>query len=253
MKRLLTILPILSLLVTSCYNEPFADVLITPNPAWVGEDVLFNNISSNADYVEWNMGDGSTYSSFNVEHFYFDPGSYNVTLRAFGKKGDMSRASFIVDVDGSELKIVVKEVIDEYAIEEASVVLFATLDDWYDADYDKAVDEQFTNRYGACYFENLSYQKYYVDVYYQVGNEGYINWLLGEDDPIKWVETQQLPGGWDHTFIAYVEYVTFDPVKKSADRSGIRPPREEVKRSIQSTPSERPVRENKSSVKTDRK
>ena len=113
MKRLLTILPLLSLLVTSCYQEPFADAIITPNPAWVGEDITFDNLSHNTDYVEWNMGDGSSSSAFNVVHYYTDPGTYDVTLSAYGKKGGVNVASFTVDVEGSELEIIVKEYWDE--------------------------------------------------------------------------------------------------------------------------------------------
>jgi hypothetical protein len=250
MKRLLTILPLLSLLVTGCYDEPIAEAVISPNPAWVGEDITFTNLSHNTEHAEWVMGDGTTSSSFNVVHYYNDPGLYNVTLRAFGRKGDVNVASFAVDVTGSELTIVVKEFVDEYFIEGASVVLFASLEDWDEADYAKAVDEQFTNYKGECYFEDLSYQRYYVDVYYQVGNEGYVNWLLGQED-VAWIETQLLPGGYDHTFIAYVDFVTFN--KKSAGRPAVRPPLEEVKSQLKNAGAERSLKENKFSVKRERK
>ncbi len=149
------------------------------------------------------MGDGTVATSFNVVHYYIHPGQYTVTLNSYGEKKGVSRASFIVDVTGSELKVIVKEVVEEFFIEEASVLLYASANDWYEADFDKAVGgEQFTDRYGECMFEGLSSQKYYVDVYYrpQNSNEGYVNWLLGEED-IGWVETQEVIGGYDHTFM----------------------------------------------------
>ena len=255
MKHLSTIIPILALIMASCTADPYADAVFTPNDPWVGEDIKFNNLSTNTDNVEWTMGDGVTYSAFNPIHYYIDPGKYTVNLRAFGKKKGVSVASFVVDVYGSELKVIVQEHNDEYAIEEASVLLYASEDDWWEADTDKAVgSEQFTNRYGECWFEDLSYQSYYVDVYYRYGNEGYVNWLLGEDDLYRWVETQELPGGYDHTFIAYVEAVTFDDSQaKSTGRPAVRPPLKEVKRTSGKTTSGITLRENKTSTKLERK
>ena len=254
MKRLLIIIPILSLILAGCYREPVANATITPNPAWVGEDIAFTNLSTNTAYSEWDMGDGTTSSNFNLIHYYIDPGSYTVTLSSYGDKKGMSRASFMVEVTGSELKVIVKEVIDEYLIEEASVLLYATENDWFEADFDKAVGgEQFTNSEGECWFEGLSYQKYYVDVYYQLGNEGYVNWLLGEEDIEKWIETQEVQGGYDHTFIAYVDAVTFDDLKKSTGRHVVRPPLRDVTPLYKGATTGRSPKENKISTKIERK
>ena len=109
MKRLLIIIPILSLILAGCYREPVANATITPNPAWVGEDIAFTNLSTNTAYSEWDMGDGTTSSNFNLIHYYIDPGSYTVTLSSYGDKKGMSRVSFMVEVTGSELKVIVKE------------------------------------------------------------------------------------------------------------------------------------------------
>jgi len=253
MKRLFSIIPILSLLLAGCTPDPYADAIIDPNPAWVGEDITFTNLSTNTDHVEWDMGDGSSSAAFNVVHYYIDPGRYEVTMRAFGKKNGVDVAKFVVDVDGSELKVIVKDVVDDYLIEEASVVLFNSLDAWMNLDYDNATVEQFTNRYGECYFSDLSYQKYYVDVYYRVGNYGYVNELLGLEDPERWIETQDLPGGWDHTFIAYVDAVEFTDQKKSAGRPAVRPPQREVQRINAAPAPDMPVKENKKSVQSERK
>ena len=253
MKRLLIILPILSLIVAGCYKEPVANATINPNPAWVGENVTFTNLSTNTGYSEWNLGDGNTSSSFNLVHYYIDPGQYTVTLNSYGDKKGTSRATFVVDVTGSALKIIVKEYIDEYLIEEASVLLYTSEADWYEADFDKSVGgEQFTNSYGECMFEGLSSQIYYVDVYYRVGNEGYVNWLLGEED-IGWVETQEVTGGYDHTFIAYVDAVTFDDQKKSTGRPAVRPPLRDVSQMKGTGAGDRSPRENKFSTKIERK
>lgn len=215
MKRLFTILPILLLALAGCQREPFADANITPNPAYVGEDIEFTNLSNNADYVEWEMGDGSTSSAYNVIHYYNDPGFYDVKLRAFGVKGGVNTTSFIVEVTGSELTVVVQlwTPIDEpegYYLEGASVILYPTLDDWVNETNPTA--ELFTNSAGECTFDGLSYQRYYVDVWEQ----SHHNYWLAEDD-VEFIETQELPGAYYHTFIAYVDY---DPdMKKSASIS----------------------------------
>lgn len=199
MKRLLTISAILSIILTGCHKDPFADATINPNPAFVGEDINFTNYSTNAESSEWDMDDGTISPAFNVIHFYYDPGLYNVTLRAFGKKGGVSTASFVVDVIGSELKIIVKEYNDEYLLPDARVILYPTLDDWEQET--NPVVTAFTDRYGECFFSNLSYQVYYVDVWEQ----DHDNYILAADD-VEFIETQLLEGGYDHTFIAYVDY-----------------------------------------------
>jgi hypothetical protein len=212
MKRLLTISAILSLALAGCYREPFAEAVISPNPAYVGEEVSFTNISYAANGVEWSFGDGTTSSVYNVIHYYDDPGFYNVDLKAFGTKGDVNIASYVLEVIGSEVKIIVKLWTPEgepegYLLEGASVILYPTLDDWIDQT--NSVGERFTNQYGECIFSGLSNRRYYVDVWEQ----SHHNYWLAEED-VGWIETQQLEGLYDHTFIAYVDY---DPdMKKSA-------------------------------------
>ncbi len=212
MKRLLTILPILSLALAGCYREPYADAYITPNPAYVGEEISYTNISHAANYVEWNLGDGTTSTAYNVLHYYNDPGFYNVDLKAFGTKGDVNIASFVVEVIGSEVKIIVQlwtdvSEPDGYLLPEASVILYPTLDDWINQT--NAVGERFTNQYGECIFSGLSNQRYYVDVWEQ----NHHNYWLAEED-VGWIETQVLEGIYDHTFVAFVDYD--ENMKKSA-------------------------------------
>ncbi len=206
MKRLLTILPILSIILAGCHKDPFADATFSPALPYVGEDINFTNYSTNTEYSEWDMGDGTVSSEFNVIHFYYDPGQYNVTLKSFGKKSGVSTLSFAVDVTGSELKIIVKEYYDEYLLPGARVILYPTLDDW-DAETNPVVTA-FTDKNGECFFSNLSYQVYYVDVWEQ----DHDNYILAADD-VGFIETQLLEGGYDHTFIAYVDYYLPDAKK----------------------------------------
>ena len=42
MKRVTIILSALSVIATACQKDPYADAIITPNPAYVGEDITFD-------------------------------------------------------------------------------------------------------------------------------------------------------------------------------------------------------------------
>jgi len=250
MKRLITILPLLSLLVISCHREPVAEATVDLNPAYVGELIHFTSYSTNTNYVEWDMDDGTMYSSPIVDHFYMDPGYYDVQLRAFGDKGGVSTAVIPMQVIGSEVTIVVEDVdVEGLLIAEAEVYLFRTLEDWDSADLDRAIGPFYTNSYGEVTIDGLSYQRYYVDVFYRYGDEGWVNWDLGAAD-VGWIETQLLTGWELHTFIAYVEAVIFLDGKKSAEmeesRKG-RIPRSPAAGQLKSS-EDRPQKENKTSV-----
>lgn len=219
MKRLLTILPILALIIAGCSREPFADGIIEPSPAYVGEDVVFTDLSTNTDYVEWDFGDGYSSSDYQAYHYYVDPGFYDVRLRAFGTKGGVNTASFVVEVWGAELKVVVQlwtpaDEPEGYYVQGASVILYPTLDDWINET--NPVGELFTNQYGEVTFTDLSYQRYYVDVWEQ----NHDNYQLAAED-VGWIETQMLEGAFFQTFIAFVDY--YPDGKKSTARSSDRP------------------------------
>ena len=218
MKRILAILPLLSLIVISCNREPFADATVDLNPAYVGEMVRFTSYSTNTDHVEWDMDDGITYSGPVVDHYFIDPGFYDVRLNAFGVKGGVSTAVIPMEVIGSKVTIIVEDYdYEDVFIKDVEIYLFRTLDDWDTGDTDLAIGPFYTNSYGEVKIDGLSYQMYYVDAYISYGTTGYVNWLLGADDEY-WIETQLLTAGPNiyHSFTAYVEYVTFDKKKSAA-------------------------------------
>ena len=251
MKRIITILPLLSLLVISCHREPFADATADLNPAYVGEYVRFQSYSTNYDYLEWDMDDGITYNTPVVDHYFVDPGAYDVTLRAFGHKGGVSTAVIPMTVIGSEVTIVVQDIDYDDLIPNTEIYLFRSLADWDTGDINLAIGPFYTDSYGEVTIDGLSYQRYYVDAYYQSGNSGYVNWLLGADDPY-WIETMLLTGWEYHTFTAFVEYVTFN-AKKSAEavdepRKG-RIPATPATGQKNATRQDRPLKENKFSEK----
>lgn len=255
MKHLLTILTALALIATGCQKDPIANASINPFDPFVGEEITFDNLSTNTDYTEWDMGDGFTSTAYNVKHSYVDPGTYEVVQRSFRDKGGMSSATYRVEVTGSELTIVVQEYWDEYVIPDVEIYLFHTLDDWDTGDLDLAIGPFYTNKYGEVTIDGLSYQNYYVDAYYRVGNEGYVNWDLGMED-VVWIETQLLTGWEYHTFIAYVDAVVFEEKKSASATNELRKARIPFSPAAgqkKSTGQDRPFKENKTTVPREKK
>jgi PKD repeat protein len=229
MKRFITILPLLSLIVISCNREPIAEASVDPNPAYVGEYVRFESHSTNTDYVEWDMDDGIMYSTPVVDHYFVDPGFYDVTLRAFGSNGGVSSVVIPEEVIGAELTVVVRLWTDiemgeapGYLLPGASVILYTTLQDWDDRTNpvllpDGSLYELFTNSIGECTFTGLSYKRYYIDVW----EANHDNEQLGLEDAV-WIETPMLEGVYVWTFEAMVDYYADG---KKAAVAGERPPR----------------------------
>jgi PKD repeat protein len=177
---------------------------------FVGEQVEFYNTSDDAvDYL-WDFGDGYTSEFASPVYSYDEPGTYTVTLTAFGTGSEQESFSKIIEVaDGinSALRITVLEFYEEYPVENASVLLFESLSDWENEV--NPSEEVFTTPLGKCVFEGLNYQRYYVDVW-EADHDNYT--LAGED--VAFIETQPLEPGYIHDFIAYVDY--YEPTKKAA-------------------------------------
>lgn len=209
MKRLFAILPLLLLIVAGCYRVPFADGIVTPQPALVDETITFSNLSMNATHVEWDLGDGSYSTAFNTSYSYDLPGLYDVSLSAFGKRGDVDVLYFDVEVEG-DLKVIVKEYFDEYRVADARVRLYPSLMDWDNET--NLVAEKYTNDNGEVVFARLNSQRYYVDVF-ETWHDNYT--LAGEEDGVQWIQTPVLDPDFFYIFTAYVD-VYDQPAKKSA-------------------------------------
>lgn len=208
MKRLLYILPILALLIAGCSREPYAEATVDLNPAYVGELVRFTSYSTNADRVEWDMDDGNYYSGSVVDHYFVDPGFYDVQLKAFGRKGGVSTAVIPIEVIGAILTVEVREYYDEYLVPSAQVRLYPTLNDWINESNLSA--EGFTNASGRVTFDNLSYQRYYVDIWETYHD----NYTLAAEDT-SFITSPLMDNDYVWTF--YVDY--YPDGKKSTART----------------------------------
>lgn len=201
MKRIIYILAIVPLLITSCELQPDAFFYTDKTNVVVGEDVFFTNESTNAYRFEWDFGDGYRSTSVNPVYAYKSTGTFQVTLTAFTKKGNTSSAYQTIDVKfPTTLEVEVLEFYDEYPVAGASVLLYPTLRDW-DAETNSLV-EGITNSSGKVVITDLGAFVYYVDVWKQDHN----NYTLRDED-VNFIRTQQLIPNQINRFVAWVDYV----------------------------------------------
>jgi len=210
MKKIILFKILVLMVITSCTRDPFADFSVSSFEIEIGGIIYFTNYSMDADYYEWDFGDGYISYAYNPSHIYTVSGTFTVTLTAFSGSRACDRAYMTIRVlPPTSLEIIVLEYYDEYAVPDASVILYNTLDDWWDEVY--PVEERFTDRDGIVFFPELYPQRYYVDVWEEYHN----NWVLAEED-VGWIETDWLIPNEVNYFIAWVDY--FESVKKSDGR-----------------------------------
>ncbi len=141
MKKLAYIILIVPLIITSCSVDPIADFFVSRNLVDVGESVYFTNHSVDADYFEWDFGDGIRVNSFDASHIFTESGEYQVTLFAYNGRHQVDKAVSTVHVRvPTSLEVIVLEYYDEYPVQDASVLLYGSLDDWIDADIDYSIE-----------------------------------------------------------------------------------------------------------------
>jgi PKD repeat protein len=77
------------LLVTGCQNDEsvVASFSVSPSSITSGETVSFRNESVNANYFQWNFGDGSLSFDKNPTHIFSYGGNFDVKLVAIGNGG----------------------------------------------------------------------------------------------------------------------------------------------------------------------
>lgn len=206
MKRLLIILAIIPLLFSSCHKDPYADYVATTLLAEVGEPVYFTNRSQDANSYEWDFDDGYYSTTLNASHTWDTPGTYRVSLSAFGDDGRIDIAISNITVKyltNTNLEIIVEEY-DEpyYLVSDISVRLYPSIFDWEEET--NMIAEGFTNENGVVSFPNVPIpynRRLYVDVWGPYHN----NYDLAALDAV-WIETPVLvPNVWNY-FTAVVDY-----------------------------------------------
>ena len=130
MKRSYIILIIAATVLTSCERQPVASFFSSELDVYVNEDVFFTNNSLDAKYFEWDFGDGTFSNATNPVHSWAASGVYSVALTASSNSySDVSYQEITV-LFPTTLEIEVLEYYDEYPVENASVILYPTYQDW---------------------------------------------------------------------------------------------------------------------------
>jgi len=201
MKKYILIIAIIPLLFSGCEKEPYADFYTSASVVEIDEIVNFTNLSQNAEYYEWDFGDGTISTRRDPSHHYSYEGIYTVSLTAFRNDRLYDRAYTTIEVlMPTMLEITVLEYYDEYPVSDASVILYPSLYDWQNETNDLV--EGITDNNGVVTFTGLSPVSYWIDVWHT----NYNNYKLAEEDEY-WIKTLPLTANMLNTFIAYVDEV----------------------------------------------
>lgn len=211
-------LPVILLVAVSCTVErPYARFTASSNVIEAGDAVTFTNLSRNADFAEWDFGDGYVSNAFDAVHVYDRPGNYTVTLTVFSHDHFSDQTYMNITVlYPTVLEITVREYYNQYLVPNASVILYPTLNDW--VQQTNAVCEGYTGLDGRVVFSRLYPAVYYVDVW----EENHNNYLLAEKD-VGFIRTLSLVPNAVNTFTAYVDYVGGSRKSETLRSAGTRP------------------------------
>ncbi len=69
-----------NLIDVTSYPQPIADFTFSPSIIYEGDEITFNNLSTNANNWFWNFGDSTFSSAQNPIHIYSQSGQYTITL-----------------------------------------------------------------------------------------------------------------------------------------------------------------------------
>ena len=201
MKRIFYTSLIIPLLISSCEVVPESSFFTDNVNPVIGEEVYFSNNSYNAEWFDWDFGDGTGSDVPSPIHVYTASGQYRVALTAFSKSGlsDISYLNIEVKTP-TLLEIEVLEYYEAYPVEGASVILYPTLSDW--DSQRNMVSEGFTGSSGKVVFSGLGNNVFYVDVWEADHN----NYALRDED-VGFIRTDQVHPNEINRFIAYVDYV----------------------------------------------
>jgi PKD repeat protein len=200
MKKLI-LLPVLLLMAASCTREvPRARFTASAQVIEAGEAVAFTNLSVNADFAEWDFGDGYISNEYDPVHVFTRPGTFRVVLKVFSSDHFSDESMMDITVlYPTTLEITVKEYYNQYVVPNASVILYPSLTDWIHQT--NAVAEGLTDIDGRVVFTHLAPAVYYVDVWEQYHN----NYILAEED-VAFIRTMALVPNAVNTFTAWVDY-----------------------------------------------
>lgn len=227
MKRIFYLSFLLTMFLLSCEKTPEAIFYTNTLDPEVGQEVFFTNDSRNAVDFEWDFGDGYISTAENPSHIYTGTGTFEVTLNVISKNGIEDKAALTLNVMiPTLLEVEVLEYYDRYAVPDASVYLYSSINDW-DAHNDNIITEGFTDANGFVVFSGLDPFVYYVDVW----EESHDNYDLRVED-INFVRTAEIIPHQINRFVALVDYFA---TVKGAERGSRKAVIKSIQRKADST------------------
>lgn len=222
MKKYILFSILVTIAVASCRKpEPVADFFVDSSKYVVGQELYFQNTSTDATSFEWDFGDGYISNDENPYHTYESNGVFTVTLTAFGN-GRESVSTLQLEIEiPTMLVIEVVEYFDEYVIPDAEVRLYESLIDW-DAAEDNWLVLGFTNAQGVTVFSELGPYEFYVDAFkgYNTAN-GFDNYQLRNDD-VDFIRTQAVIPNNINWFTAWVDVADHSGTKGDIKKRSLR-------------------------------
>jgi hypothetical protein len=207
MKRIFIILGLLTIFIAGCEIHPYADFIVDRKYVQPYDLIMFTNLSERGSSYNWDFGDGTITNIPNPTHAYTSEGIYTVTLTVTSRDGNRDIATLEIEVFYTELEITVTEWNTSYIVPGAFVLLYETLDDWYD-DYN-AVSYGYADVHGVISFIGLESRRYYVwaeaDNIVEPGDH-YDNYQFYLDNLIEYISTPILSYADYNPWIAWVDY-----------------------------------------------
>lgn len=212
MKRILYFVLFISLVILSCRRtpDPVAHFQVESSSFVVGQELYFENLSSDAVSFEWDFGDGYGSNDVNPFHIYNSNGTFTVTLTAIGENGEESVSTMNIVIRIPTLLVI--DVVewsdnpdDYFVVPGVEVRLYESLTDWDEAEEDW-IYMGITDANGSTVFSNLpANEPVYVDAYkgYNVPN-GYDNYTLASED-VGFITTSDIIPNYVNFFVAYVD------------------------------------------------
>ncbi|MFC2120272.1 PKD domain-containing protein [Bacteroidota bacterium] len=195
----------------SCEKGPLAGFTVPYSTVEVDEIIDFHNTSLRSNDFEWDFGDGYYSTKHNPSHSYSDPGTYEVSLKAYSNSSDMMDVVYLTVyvLEQTSLEITVMEWDTDNVIPDVEITLFTSIRDWEDEENGEFIG--LTGGNGRIFIEGLDPIRYYIDAW----NTDYNNYTLATED-VGFIETDILEANTVNYFIAEVDY---DPGVKSKSDS----------------------------------
>ena len=202
MKRIIPFILFIALIFTSCEYEadrPYADFTVNYDLVVPNEVIKFRNYSEDANYYEWNFGDGTITTELNPYHVYEEEGVYTVTLAAFrGSRVDY--AYMEIEVFYTSLEVQVIDYATDQPVRDMNIILYP--DELAYLDFGPYNYKGYTDYNGIVIFERMnSGESFFVEAY----NQYYDNYTFYTEDPQN-IATLPLEHAMHNVFVAWVDY-----------------------------------------------